>query len=319
MIARWIALWDEREAPASLALIRILVALALLGDLLQAAARGAVSAVWASPPFGAGWGQAVGPPPLMTVWFGASNNAGVATFWLAVVAALLVLFGLGYRVASWLLVFAMVELWRLTPDGGDSIDALLRIVLPLLALSGANACWSCDAWLLRRWGKPMPTRVPAWPRFLMVAQLLWLYFSAAHHRTSAAWGPASGFSAVGEVLGDPHFSRFFPGSLQFAYPLTQLGTALTMLFELSAPLALLWIWLDKRPGRGGRFGDAVRRLRIRWLWVGLGVCLHLGIALTMQLGVFPYAMLALYPALFAPQEITSALARLRRFRSALGA
>src|SRR5438552_3224985 len=128
MIARWIALWDEREAPASLALIRILVALALLGDLLQAAARGAISAVWASPPLGSGWAQTVGPPPLMTVWFGASTNAAVATFWLAVVAALLVLLGLAYRLASWLLVFAMVELWRLTPDGGDSIDALLRIV-----------------------------------------------------------------------------------------------------------------------------------------------------------------------------------------------
>jgi hypothetical protein len=72
------------------------------------------------------------------------------------------------------------------------------------------------------------------------------------------------------------------------------------------------IWLDKRPGRGGRFGDAVRRLRIRWLWVGLGVGLHLGIAVTLQIGVFPFVMLALYPAFFGPDEIASALVKLRR-------
>jgi Vitamin K-dependent gamma-carboxylase len=235
VIARWIAFWDEREAPASLALIRILVALALLGDLLQAVARGALSPVWSPPPFGSAWGQAATPRPLMSLWLGTSVNAALVTWWMAVAAALLVLFGLGYRIASWLLVFAMVELWRLTPDGGDSIDALLRIVLPLLALSGAHACWSCDAWLARRWGRPMPGTVPAWPRYLLVVQLLWLYFSAAHHRSGAAWGPAGGFSAVSEVLGDPHFARFFPGSLQLGYPLMQLGTALTMLFELSPP------------------------------------------------------------------------------------
>jgi hypothetical protein len=87
----------------------------------------------------------------------------------------------------------------------------------------------------------------------------------------------------------------------------QLGTALTMVFEYSAPLLLLWTWLDRRPGRGGRFGDAVRRLRIRWLWLALGVSLHLGIAVTMQIGVFPFGILALYPALLAPDEITGAL------------
>jgi hypothetical protein len=155
--------------------------------------------------------------------------------------------------------------------------------------------------------------VPAWPRYLLVVQLLWLYFSAAHHRGKASWGPASGFSAVGEVMGDPHFARFFPGSLASFYPLLQAGTALTMVFEYSAPLALLWIWLDKRPGRGGRFGELVRRWRIRWLWLALGVSLHLGIAVTMQIGMFPFAILALYPALFGPEEVTNALQRLQRW------
>jgi hypothetical protein len=227
-------------------------------------------------------------------------------------AALLVLAGVAFRISAWLLVFAMIQLWRITPDGEDGIDVLLRLVLPLLAFSGANAIWSFDAWLARHLGRHFANVVPAWPRYLIVVQLLWVYFSAAHHRGWVSWGPSSGFAAVGDVLGDPHFARFFPGSLRAGYPLMQLGTALTMLFEHSAPLFLLWTWLDKRPGRGGRFGDAVRRLHVRWIWLALGISLHAGIAVTMQLGMFPFGILALYPALFGPEDVTALLQRLRR-------
>jgi hypothetical protein len=82
-----------------------------------------------------------------------------------------------------------------------------------------------------------------------------------------------------------------------------------MVFEFTAPLYLLWMWFDRRPGRGARFGDRVRRLCVRWLWLLLGVGLHLGIAVTMQIGMFPFAILALYPALLAPDEIAVGLRR----------
>jgi hypothetical protein len=313
VIARWVRFWNRREAPCSLALVRILVALSLLGDLLDAAAREAVLAVWAPPPFGAGWGQEQSPAPLIVQWFGASTQTALLTWSAATIACLLVLFGVAYRASSWLLVFAMIELTGLMPNG-DGIDALFCIVLPLLALSQANACWSFDAWLARRLGKPMPQAVLAWPRYLLVVQLLWLYFSAAHHRSSASWRPSGGFSAVADVMGHPHFARFSPGTPQAAYPITQLATALTMLFEGTAPLLLLWTWLDRRPGRGGKFGHIVRFLRIRWLSLALGAGLHVGIAVTMQLGMFPFGMLALYPAFFHPEEIARAVAYLRRGR-----
>ena len=87
-----------------------------------------------------------------------------------------------------------------------------------------------------------------------------------------------------------------------------------MLFELSAPLMLLWTWLDRSPGRGGRWGDAVRRLHVRWVWLLLGVSLHLGIALTMRLGIFPFAMLALYPVFVHPDELESLARRFDRAR-----
>ena len=36
------------------------------------------------------------------------------------------------------------------------------------------------------------------------------------------------------------------------------------------------------------------------MWIATGVVFHLGIAMTLKLGIFPWGMLALYPVLFAP-------------------
>lgn len=300
VLARWVAFWDRREAPSALALVRILVTAVLLSDLLAAVGGDAIALLWASPPFGAAVGT--------VTWPGASiDEAYVLCAW-AVASCVLVLFGVAYRVTSWLLVLAMIEIARRQP-AGDGIDILLRIGLPLLAMSGAHAEWSFDAWWRGRRGRPRLDTVPAWPRYLLMLQLVWVYFSSAYHR-GRSWRPQDGFSAIGNILSDPHFARFTPGSLQFFSPLMRAGTLLTMVFELSAPLLPLLTWLDRNPQRGGRLGVFARRWKLRWVWLAIGVSLHLGIALSMRLGIFPFAMLALYPAFLHPDEIRAVLARL---------
>jgi hypothetical protein len=316
VIERWVALWARREAPYSLAVVRLLVGATLLGDLLQARLFDVVTLVWGPPPWGAGLGQTLAPVPFAVRVLGASERTAELLWWLAVLACALFTFGVAYRVTSWVLVFAMVELGHIQPVN-DSIDVLLRIVVPVLALSQAGAAWSFDAWYRARRGLPAVDSVPAWPRYLLVLQLLWLYISAGHQRDAKTWGPAGGFAAIGNVLGDPHFARFEPGSLAAFYPLMCLGTFWTMLFELSAPLYLLWLWLERHPDRGGRFGAAVRRWRVRWIWLGSGASLHAGIALSMKIGLFPFGILALYPAFLAPEEtlgVRAALDRLVRRR-----
>lgn len=309
MIERWVRFWDRREAPYSLAVVRLLVGAALFGDLIQAAIFDVIPLVMAPPPLGGGYGQTLDTAPLVVRWFGASPGTGFAVWALALVACALFTAGVGYRVTSWVLVFAMAELDGVQPVG-DSIDSLLRIVLPVLAASGAGKVWSFDAWLRHRRGKPLEELVPAWPRYLIVIQLLWIYVSAGHQRDGRMWGPPE-FSALGNVLGDPHFARFEPGTFAVLYPLLRVGTAVTMLFELTSPLYLLWLWLELHPGRGGRFGDAVRRFRIRWAWLALGVSLHGGIALGMKIGLFPFGMLALYPAFVRPPELAAAITWVR--------
>lgn len=313
-VRRWVAFWDRREAPHTLALLRILVAAVLLWDLLAAVGGDVITLLWAPEPVGAGSGLNPAAPSLVASWLGASARTASVVWSCAVASSALVLLGVAYRVTSWLWVLSMIELMRCQPTG-DGIDYLLRIVLPILAMSGAQAAWSVDAWLRQRRRLAPQREVPAWPRHLLLLQLVWLYFSAAHHR-GRSWWPQYGFPAIGNVLSDPHFARFSPGSLHALHPLMQLGTAITMLFELSAPLLLLLTWLDRNPGRGGKPGALVRRWKLRWVWLSIGVSLHLGIAFSMRIGIFPFAMLALYPAFVHPDELRWLLASGRAARPA---
>jgi hypothetical protein len=285
----------------------------LFGDLGYVELIGARTAAWAPPPAGLGWGAIGDQPALAARLFGASSETASLLFWIALVASLLFAFGALFRPSALVLVAALTELGHFAPDGDRGIDKLLRIVVLVLALSAAGQRWSFDAWLARRLGRVTPEQAPAWPRYLLFAQLCWMYFSAAHNRGGRAWWPQGGFSALAQILGDPHVARFHPGLARPLYPLLQVATALTMLFELSAPLLMLITFLDRRPGRGGRAGDWVRRFRVRWVWLAVGVCMHLGIALTMRLGVFPFGILALYPVLLHPEELERGRARLARW------
>jgi uncharacterized membrane protein YphA (DoxX/SURF4 family) len=302
-LGRWVRFWDQRESQVSLCASRVLVGLALFGDLAYVELIGARSAAWAPPPVGLGWGALGAQPPLAARLFGADSETASLLFWIALVASLLFAIGALFRPSALVLVAALTERGHFAPDGDRGIDKLLRIVVVVLALSGASQRWSLDAWLARRLGRATREHAPAWPRYLLFAQLCWMYFSAAHNRGGRAWWPHGGFSALAQILGDPHVARFDPGLAKPLYPLLQLATASTMLFELCAPLLMLITFLDRRPGRGGRVGDWVRRFRVRWVWLAVGVCMHLGIALTMRLGVFPFGILALYPVLLHPEEL----------------
>lgn len=312
MIARWVAFWDRREGPESLALLRILVPLVILLDLGTTLSLGLLPGLWAPPPYGLGW---VGPtdaaPPLTRI-LGASEATAALVAGLAVAGALLLMLGLFHRAGAVVLAFATAELARLAPDGERAVDILLRIAVLVLAFSRADACWSASAYLRARAGRAPVVEIPAWPRHLLFLQLVWVYFSAAHNRGGAAWWPWGDFAALSNVLSDPHYARFAPGWTAPVYPLTQAATALTMLFELGAPLLVPLTLIDRGALGAGRFGELLRRYRVRFVFLGTGVLLHLGIWLTMRLGIFSVGMLSLYSALLDPTEIRALLARFGR-------
>jgi hypothetical protein len=283
----WVDFWDRREDAAALALVRILVGVVIAADYLDLARLGLVDAVYTR--FGAGFG--IGDAGWLSPH---------ATYAVALAAAILIATGTLTRIACVVFVAASVQLSLMSPNAERGIDAILRIVVGVLAFSQCHARWSVDALVRAKLGKPFAREVPAWPRYLLLLQLIWIYFSGGLNKGGAPWFPHGGFTALANILADPHVARF-----EVALPmiLTRFATAATMLFEFGAPLYLVAYYFDATRERAGRLRTAFNRARVRWIWLGLGLAFQLGIAFGMRLGMFPWGMLALYPVLLRPDEL----------------
>ena len=294
----WVDLWDRREDAAALALVRILVGLVLAYDFIEIWRLDLAGALYTTDGFGVAFDGLLSPQ---------------ATWWLAALATAGITLGALTPVSCLAFVLASSQLAHMSPNADRGIDILLRIVLVVLALSRCNARWSVDALVMRHVVKrPLATLVPAWPRHVLLLQLVWVYFSGGINKGGASWTPGGGFTALANILADPHVARFDPsGWLPALMPVTRVATAFTMLFELGAPLYLVFYYFDRTRERGGKLRAFCNKLRLRWAWIALGLAFHLGIAVGMRLGIFPWGMLALYPVLLRPTE----LARLTRIRS----
>ncbi|MCB9600631.1 MAG: HTTM domain-containing protein [Sandaracinus sp.] len=319
-VGRWRARWRawvrfcaETERPTSMALVRIGVGLVLACDFALVWSHGVGDVLWGPSTSGA-FGLADTLPDAVPVHtlFGASLTTSRAVHAVAFGSALCLSLGLFSRTSALVAFAASSQLAAILPQADRGIDTMLRMVLLLLAASGAGQALSIDAWRRHRTWRP-DVRVLAWPRRFLVLQVLWMYFSAGLHKSQLAWWPAGDFAALYVVLLDPHFARAdFSGWLSAVYPLTQLGTASTMLFEVGAPLMGLSLWFRRTSHRGGRWRATFAKLRVREVWLALGIGFHVALMFTIRLGIFPYGMLALYWAFLTPAEVEALFARLRR-------
>jgi hypothetical protein len=322
VIAAWVRFWDRREPADVLALVRIAVALVITWDLLQAALLDVVELLLAPiEEGGIGPASRLAPIGLLYEWLGASRSHAWLLFALTLTSALSLLLGLFTRTSALVLVLAYAQIAHVVQLGDRGIDALLRSVLLILACSQAGATLSLDARLFHgRWRRDVEQ--PAWPRYLIVAQLLLMYFWAGVLKQSPSWTSIDGYSALFVVLNHPHYASFAlpPALLGAAYPGLQAAAIATLVFERGALLVPLLLWLRATRERGGKLRAVVARLRLLELWVALGVLFHLGLAVVLDLGIFPWGCLALYPALASPHTVRRWLAaawlRIRRLRTA---
>ncbi len=313
---RWVTLWDTQEAPQVLGTVRLGVATVLLADLVSIGVRGLVPVLWAPQEAGGiptvlqrdvvPWAWQLLPPTAQSAW---------CLWGVLLLAALALLIGWRSRTAALVLLLVSAQTAQTTPLADRGIDMLLRNVLLILACSGAGRAWSWQAWReTGRFAGSSDTRIPGWPRHLLVLQLLVMYLTAGLQKTGLPWTPMGDFSALYIVLKDPSIAAGPLPWLESLYPLTQVGTALTVLFELSALGVCGVYWLRWTHDRPGRLRAWVVRRRPHLAWLGLGVVFHLGIAATMALGIFPWAILALYPAFLHPDEAQDMTQRLRALR-----
>jgi hypothetical protein len=138
-----------------------------------------------------------------------------------------------------------------------------------------------------------------------VLQVVVMYFTAGVQKYGQHWWPWGGWSALYVILHDWSYAARPFGWLrgQPFYLGTQVATAVTMAWQWTYPLVLVHYF----PGLGspGRIRRLFERYRLHWAWIVVGAGFHLGIAATMQLGIFPWGMLALYPAFLHPEELRS--------------
>ena len=314
----WCYLWAGEEPPWSLALVRIGLGLVLLWDFSSVAWLGLVEVLWA--PYEAGGLvdllQRMPIPPVYRVLPPVAGTAwGLAgVMW---VGALLLALGVATRWVALVLVLVSAQLALITPNSDRGIDMMMRNVLLILVFSGAGQAWSLGAWWRRRRGGEAVVRILAWPRRLLLFQLVLMYFAAGVQKVGSVWLPVGDFAAIYIILHDPMIARFKPAFGPVLWRLSQLGTVGTLIFEWGTPMILLAAWYRHTRLRGGRLRAHFNRLEAGRLIVALGVLLHLGIAASMNLGIFPWAMLALYPAFFHPDEVGALWRTARRYSGAI--
>lgn len=308
----WVALWDGLEHPRSLGLVRICLGLVILWDFLEIARLDLVVALFSGQEAG-GLSDAAtrGDPPWWVDLFGATEASGRLLHGILVGSALSFVLGFFTRMSAVVLVFAWAQFALVLPAADRGIDTLCRDVLLIFWLARSGDWLSLDAlWKTGSvWGDGSP--IPAWPRRLLMLQIVAMYFLAGIQKGGIHWWPMGHYAALYFILQDPAIARFDFSWLKDApwFQLTQLGTITTLLFQDTYPIVLLFRWAKAWPPGPGD-GERVARIKrwllrygwLEWLWIFTGAVFHVLLAVTTELGIFPYAMLALYPAWLHPDE-----------------
>lgn len=223
----------------------------------------------------------------------------------------LTIVGLGRGFAPLLAALSFYALRSLNPPITGGYDAVLVNILLFLSLADCTRTWSVDCWLrTRRWSSF--DLVAAWPRYLIVFQLIILYTATGLKKASFVWSPTGSYSALWYVFIDPTWRRMeHVEFLRWMMPAMRFGTALTWHWEQLSFLLLVLGYYRFTKERPGRLRAFLNRWDLRWPWMAVGVAMHGGVFLMTNVGIFSIISLSLYPALFAPHELDAAWLRLK--------
>lgn len=308
--AAWVRLLSRREVGTSLALLRIALGLCVVGMLSGLVARGVIEPLWVDSAHG-GY-RSLGSGGWLVRWLGGPTPAVVwPLVWAAIGSGVLLTLGIGGR---WPALAALVftsSLTNLNSHTGGSYDELLENGLWLCFLSSCTQTISLDcrirtgAWLSEG-------LVPAWPRWLVIFQLVLVYWTTGLQKLSAHWVPGGGFSALYYIFQQPTWQRFDMQWVAWVYPLTQIGTGVSWFWEVLAPLWLLAFFYRDTRSRPGRVRALFNAWDVRTLYAALGATFHLMLLIFMDVGPFSPITLAFYTCLWSPDEWRALARRLRR-------
>lgn len=273
LLERWNGFWFAPIPPHPYAVLRILfgaigcLTAVVMSDIpMYWSPEGLVDAT------GGTWKRAVAARV-------GGNVAGGTFFALTLVGYLAMAIGFKSRVAVAVCLLTNVgqSYWNSLPLSGAHY--VTRCVLFALLWADSGAVWSVDA---RRRG--VVPAVPAWPLRLIQFQVAVIYFSTGLWKLgNVEWRTGT---ALSQVLGNNVFRRL-PFALPDALaPLIAASTHLVLAWELAFPFAMLNRW--------------TRRAAL-----GLGILLHVGMWLMLEIGPFTLVMLSTYVAFVGPERVAA--------------
>ncbi|MBS1153806.1 MAG: uncharacterized protein H6Q89_5504, partial [Myxococcaceae bacterium] len=184
---RWADLLDRREDATPLALARIVASVTVFLHLATMWLSGTAMGVWVAVKHG-------GIRESDLSWlepFGGATPLNIHLLLaLGLVSSALMAVGLFTRVTAVLTYLSFRVLTGLNCHAGGSSDDLLVNGLFLLMLSGCGGALSLD-----RRGQP-PLAVPVWPRYVLIGQLVLVYWTTGLQKVSAAWLPGGPLDAL---------------------------------------------------------------------------------------------------------------------------
>ncbi|MFT4976880.1 MAG: hypothetical protein ACI8S6_002785 [Myxococcota bacterium] len=298
-----------REPATALALVRILLALAILWDLLDIRLSGAMDMLW-MPRTAGGLSYATADGWLAEYVASTPDNI-LAVYAVTVTACVLLVAGLGARPAAFVTLLGFRFLTSLNGNSIGGHDRVIANGLFLLCLSPSDVTLSARCWLKHRaWTSA--EAVAAWPRHLFIYQLALMYTCTGIQKLGLVWWPGGGYLAVYYSLLQVHWARADWWWVAWLAPLTRMGTALTWWWETMWWLVPLWIWLRATPERGGRLRALAARFDLRTPFVIIGILMHGTIWVFLNLGPFSAVTLSLYPALYHPDELHQWAQKIRK-------
>ena len=308
--AAWVALLSRREVGTPLALFRIALGLCVVGMLLGLVARGVIEPLWLDRAYG-GY-RALGDGNWLVERLGGPKPGVVwPLVWAAIGSGTLLTLGLGGRWPALATLLLTASLTDLNSHTGGSYDELLENGLWLCFLSSGTQTLSLDC-RIRTGSWLSADTVPAWPRWLVIFQLVLCYWTTGLQKVSAHWVPGGGFSALYYIFQQPTWQRFDMQWVAYVYPFTQIGTAVSWFWEVLAPLWLLAYFYRDTRTRPGRVRALFNAWDLRTIYAVTGIVFHLALLIFMDVGPFSPITLAFYTCLWSPDEWRAFARRLVR-------
>ena len=293
----------SREEPATpLALARIAFGLTTTWMVADIASRGLVDFLWVSRSSGGGGYRDLGGGNwLVSSLGGPTPSVMHALTAVAIAFGVALTLGLGGRLTALGTLLTVSALTGVNSHAGGSYDELLENALWLLFLGPSSATLSVDCRLRTgAWHDPTPRWAGA--RYLLLFQLILMYWTTGLQKVSYHWVPGGSFDALYLIFQQPTWQRFDMRWVAWFYPFTQLGTAMSWCWEVSSPLWLLTFWFRRTRTRPGWLRAWSNSVDLRVIYAAIGAIFHLGLFVFMDVGPFSPISMAYYFAVFDPEE-----------------